>query len=78
MGTTSRTIGLEELPLTFRDGRQRTPSAASVAEGPTLQEMERELIRQTLERPGGNRTHSARILDIGVRTLQRKIRQYGL
>ena len=78
VGTTSRTIGLEELPLAFRDGRQRAASSASISEGPTLQEMERELIRQTLERTGGNRTHSARILDIGVRTLQRKIRLYGL
>ena len=78
VGTSSRTIGLDELPLAFRDGRQRTPTLASAAEGPTLQDMERELIRQTLERTGGNRTHSARILDIGVRTLQRKIRLYGL
>src|SRR5262245_12427493 len=78
VGTTSRTIGLEELPLAFRDGRQRAASSASISEGPTMQDMERELIRQTLERTGGNRTHSARILDIGVRTLQRKIRLYGL
>jgi two-component system response regulator HydG len=78
VGTSSRTIGLEELPLAFRDGRQRAASPALAAEGPTLQEMERELIRQTLERTAGNRTHSARILDIGVRTLQRKIRLYGL
>ena len=78
VGTASRTIGLQELPLAFRDGRQRGAMAASVSARPTLQEMERELIRQTLERTGGNRTHSARILDIGVRTLQRKIRIYGL
>src|SRR5262245_3137392 len=78
VGTTARTIGLEELPLAFRDGRQRAASSASISEGPTMQDMERELIRQTLERTGGNRTHSARILDIGVRTLQRKIRLYGL
>jgi two-component system response regulator HydG len=78
VGTTSRTIKLEELPLAFRDGRQRAGTSASISHGPTLQEMERELIRQTLERTAGNRTHSARILDIGVRTLQRKIRLYGL
>ena len=40
--------------------------------------MERELIRATLESAGGNRTHSAELLGIGVRTLQRKIRSYGL
>jgi DNA-binding NtrC family response regulator len=36
--------------------------------------MERELIRRTLGHTGGNRTHSALLLGIGVRTLQRKIR----
>ena len=40
--------------------------------------MERELIRATLETAGGNRTHSAHMLGIGVRTLQRKIRLFGL
>jgi len=40
--------------------------------------MERELIRRTLVASGGNRTHSATLLGIGVRTLQRKIREYGL
>ena len=40
--------------------------------------MERDLILRTLEHTGGNRTHSAALLDIGVRTLQRKIRSYGI
>ena len=40
--------------------------------------MERELIRRTLARHEGNRTHAARTLRIGVRTLQRKIQAYGI
>jgi DNA-binding NtrC family response regulator len=40
--------------------------------------MERELIKRTLEHTGGNRTHSASLLGIGVRTLQRKIGAYGI
>jgi len=40
--------------------------------------MERQLIRRTLARHDGNRTHAARTLHIGVRTLQRKIRHYGI
>jgi len=43
-----------------------------------LEEMEHELIRRTLEHTGGNRTHSAALLGIGVRTLQRKIRAYRI
>ena len=44
----------------------------------TLREMERDLIRKTLARTEGNRTRTAKILQIGVRTLQRKIKEYGL
>jgi DNA-binding NtrC family response regulator len=44
----------------------------------TLRDMERELIQKTLANTSGNRTRAARILEIGVRTLQRKIREYGL
>ncbi len=44
----------------------------------TLAEMEQELIRTTLGHTGGNRTHSATLLGIGVRTLQRKIQLYGI
>jgi DNA-binding NtrC family response regulator len=40
--------------------------------------MERELIRRTLEHTGGNRTHCASLLGIGVRTLQRKIRGFEI
>ena len=46
--------------------------------GVTLEEMERETIRKTLVRHAGNRTHAARVLSIGVRTLQRKIQAYGI
>jgi DNA-binding NtrC family response regulator len=44
----------------------------------SMEEMERDLIRQVLGEVGGNRTKAARILKIGVRTLQRKIKRFGL
>jgi len=44
----------------------------------SLEEMERELIRRTLDQTRGNRIRTARMLRIGVRTLQRKIARYGL
>ena len=39
---------------------------------------ERELISNTLQSVGGNRVEAARILDIGERTLYRKIKEYKL
>jgi two-component system response regulator HydG len=46
--------------------------------GISLQEAERELIRNTLKMTGGNREQAANILGIGERTLYRKIKEYGL
>lgn len=40
--------------------------------------MERELILKTLEAQGGNRTATAELLDISVRTLRNKLVQYGM
>jgi DNA-binding NtrC family response regulator len=45
--------------------------------GATVEEIERELVLQTLARCDGNRTHAARLLGFSVRTLRNKIRQYA-
>ena len=45
--------------------------------GATVDEIERELVLQTLARCDGNRTRAARVLGISVRTLRNKIREYG-
>jgi two-component system response regulator FlrC len=42
----------------------------------SIWEMERALIFQTLERVNGNRTHAAKLLDISIRTLRNKLREY--
>ena len=44
--------------------------------GSTVDEVERELVLQTLARCDGNRTRAARVLGVSVRTLRNKIRQY--
>ena len=44
--------------------------------GRTLAEMERDLIRLTLDQCGGNRTRTAQVLGIGVRTLFNKLKVY--
>jgi len=46
--------------------------------GVSIEEMEKELIKNTLASVGGNREASARILGIGERTLYRKLDRYGL
>ena len=63
-------------PSVLRD--RAIPPRAIFPLGTTIEQMERELIHSTLEATGGNRTHTAQLLGIGVRTLQRKIRQFGI
>ncbi len=43
----------------------------------TIADVEREAILATLEGTGQNRTQAARILDISVKTLRNKLKQYG-
>lgn len=45
--------------------------------GLTLREMERKLIEATFSRFGGNRELTAKALQIGIRTLSGKLREYG-
>lgn len=70
-------IGIEDLPQSVRGPRAAVEASELVA-GTTLEQMERTLIRRTLEHTGGNRTHSAALLGIGVRTLQRKMQAYDI
>jgi len=49
-----------------------------VSSGSTLKEAEKEIILRTLEETGGNRTHTAKILGISRRTLQLKLKEYGI
>jgi len=45
--------------------------------GTPMADVERELILKTLEQCDGNRTAAAKLLGIGLRTLQRKLKEYG-
>ena len=42
-----------------------------------LKDMEKQIILQTLKRENYNRTHTAKVLGIGLRTLQRKLKKYN-
>jgi two-component system response regulator HydG len=46
--------------------------------GRSLKEVERDMILRTLEDTGGNRTRTAEILGISRRTLQLKLKEYGV
>ena len=43
----------------------------------TLDQMEKEAIMSALSQTGGNKTQAARVLGIGLRTLHRKLKEYG-
>ncbi|MEE2889932.1 MAG: sigma-54 dependent transcriptional regulator [Planctomycetota bacterium] len=58
--------------------QQPLDASRSLPIGTTIQEMERELIRATLEFVDGNRRKAAESLGIGERTLYRKIGEYDL
>jgi len=44
----------------------------------TMDELEEMAIRQSLKKHGGNRAQTAKALDIGLKTLYRKIEKYGI
>jgi transcriptional regulator with PAS, ATPase and Fis domain len=70
-------IELSDLPEQIRSG-QPPASARLLEAGMTLEAMEREAIRRTLQATDGHRAETARRLGLSVRTLQRKVKQYGL
>ncbi len=54
-----------------------TPTNASLIEPRTLEQAERDVIRQALVASDGNRTHAARILGIARSTLLEKLKRYA-
>ncbi len=70
------TITLDDLPPNIR-GESGTDSLR-LPVGASLADVEKEVIRSTLAREGGNKSRTAEILGIGRKTLHRKIEEYGL
>ena len=52
-------------------------SSVTFPPGKKLREIEKIVILETLKQKNFNRTHTARALGIGIRTLQRKLKRYG-
>lgn len=73
-----RRIEADDLPESIRGSRELVPASASGLVGLTMAQVERIMIERTLKSTGGNREQAAKILDIGTRTLYRKIKEYDL
>jgi DNA-binding NtrC family response regulator len=76
----SNEIGAECLKELSGANSPRTPSMspASLGAGISMREVERHLLEATLQRTGGNRTRTAEMLGVSLRTIRNKIREHGL
>jgi DNA-binding NtrC family response regulator len=73
-----RQIEAGDLPEYIRGSRELVPVSAGGLVGRTLEEVERMMIERTLQATEGNREQAAKMLNIGTRTLYRKIKEFGL
>jgi two-component system response regulator HydG len=71
-------IGPEVLPRTIRPSAGAPVGGLENVVGISLEQLEKEAIRNTLKLTEGNREQAAKILGIGERTLYRKIKEYDL
>jgi DNA-binding NtrC family response regulator len=73
-------VKVEHLPPEFREtaasSEQGAPVQPIFGDPRTMADIERQAILDTLDRTGGKRAEAAKILDIGLRTLQRKLKDY--
>jgi len=65
-------IKLEELDA------QEAEDIIRLSVGMSMKEIEKKVIERTLKKTNGNKSRAAEILNIGVRTLYRKLDAYGL
>ncbi len=78
------TLTLADLPEEVRRGARRPDVGVAGGAGSgewiprTMEEIEREAILRTLELTEGHRAKAASLLGIGLRTLQRKLKSYGI
>jgi len=79
------TIGLKDLTASIRacllnnNNNNHPPESRKmikISVGESMEQIEKKVIEETLNYTNGNRTQAARILKIGLRTLQRKLKQY--
>jgi len=71
------TIGRQHLPAHFGRPAAAAMGALRFPPGVTVEQAERELIRQTLEATGNNKTRAAELLGISLKTLHNKLKEYA-
>jgi two-component system response regulator HydG len=76
-------IDVTHIPAEVASGDHEGGSGESSAQtgslaGTSLEQLEKQAIRETLKLTGGNREQTAKLLGIGERTLYRKLKEYGL
>jgi transcriptional regulator with PAS, ATPase and Fis domain len=70
-------LGLSDLPAFVRRPSRQTDAVLQIPERLTLEEVERLVVLELLERFDGNRTRAAQALGISVRTLQRRLKDWN-
>jgi two-component system response regulator HydG len=71
-------ISVHDLPPEIQGAEGKDQSLVSIPPGMTMKEIEKEAILQTLEDTKGSRTQTARILGVSRKTLQNKLKEYGI
>jgi two-component system response regulator HydG len=71
-------LGLDSLPDDLKPAGEVVGGGMGNLVGISIEQAEKELIRNTLKMTNGNREQAAKLLGIGERTLYRKIKEYGL
>jgi two-component system response regulator HydG len=74
--TESEIVGPADLPPALRDRKNPDQVATALAQGLTLDELEREYIQKVLQAEGGNKTRAAQRLGLDRKTLYRKLEDY--
>jgi DNA-binding NtrC family response regulator len=74
----SNTLTLEDLPCTAMRMVKANGNPPTLPQSKTLAELERIAVIQRLDQCHGNRTRAARSLGVSLRTLQRKLRKWGV
>ncbi len=59
-------------------GGRRSRQNIEIPPGTSLEDLQRAAVEQALAQHHGNRTHAAKMLGISVRTLQRKLKSWGM
>jgi DNA-binding NtrC family response regulator len=73
-----RLLDVSDLPIAIRQQRSPTAPELNLAVGMSMQEIERAAIEATLRSVAYDKQKAAKILGIGLRTLYRKLKEFGL